>query len=153
MVQDALAGGRSSLSKRNAILLLVAGIAVVVLAFLLFRKPAPLKVAELSGLPARFMAIVPADVPEEQKAEIEGLLRRFQTKALADLIRPEDYQEVMQLLAEYLTRGSIERGELNLLMAKVGYYSYRSMASDSSDIHPLLDPIEVPSDTMRVRHD
>lgn len=97
---------------------------------------------------ARFMTIVPEDVTEAQKTEIEGLLKRFLAKARADQVRPEDYQEVMQLLAAHVTRGTIDRQELNIFMAKVGYYSYRAQSPDSSDIHPLLSPIDEPTDTV-----
>ena len=125
---------------------------VGLVAYFLLRAPETLREGELTGIPAEFFRLVPEDLPVDQRAEIEGLLKRFQSKGEAGQIRAEDYQEVMQLFAKYLTKGSIDRSELNLLMAKVGYYSYRAASPDSSDIHPLLTPAEAPRDTSHVNH-
>lgn len=119
--------------------------AVAMTAWFFLRKPAPLREVELTGMAERFMAILPGDLPEAQKAEIEGLFRRFLAKADAGEVLAEDYHEVMQLLAVHLDKGSIERKELSVLMARVGYYSYRAQTPDSAYIHPLLEPV----DTMR----
>jgi hypothetical protein len=130
-----------------AVALLAIGVLVAV--YFAFRKPAPLREGELTGVMAEFVTILPDDLPPAQTAEIEGLLRRFQAKAEVDQVRPEDYQEVMMLLKEHVEEGSITHDELNLVMAKVGYYSYRAYSRDSSDIHPLLDPTPFPHDSLR----
>jgi hypothetical protein len=123
----------------------IAAIAVVFVTFAVLRKPEPLREGELDEVSARFVEILPSDVPPAQKAEIEGLLRRFQARAGARQVMPKDYQEVMQLMAEYLTKGSITKEELHIVMAKVGYYTYRTLTADSSAVHPLLAPVEVPT--------
>ena len=138
--------------KRPAIAIFVLGVAVVLLVFFNLRKSPPLREGNLKGVTEEFFALVPDDIPQEQRDEIQGLLRRFQAKADAGQIRVEDEREVMELFIKYLNQGSIERDELNLVMAKVGYYSYRALSPDSSDIHPLLDPVEAPPDTARLRH-
>ena len=129
--------------------MLVVVIAVILVAFALLRTPEPLRVRDLDEVSARFMKILPGDLPQEQKLEIEGLLKRFQSKSRAGQIRPEDHQEVMQLIAEYLTKGSISKEELYIVMAKVGYYAYRGLSPDSSAVHPLLTPVEAPTDSVR----
>lgn len=134
-----------------AIVIAIVAIAIIIAAFFVFRKPAPLRVGELTGLPAQFVKILPDDLPLEQKMEIEGLLRRFQTKAMANQFPAEEYNEVMGLLTKYLDQGSIGRDDLNFVMAKVGYYSYHGFSPDSSDIHPLLDPTPFPGDTARTQ--
>ena len=137
------------------IIIIVVWIALVVAilaAFALMRSPEPLREGELDEISARFMTILPGDLPEEQELEIEGLLKRFQSKARAGHIPPRDYQEVMQLMAEHLDNGSITKEKLHIVMAKVGYYSYRELSSDSSAVHPLLEPVDMPTDTSRRDH-
>lgn len=133
---------------RDALLLLSVSM-VVVLAIFMLRKPEPLQETALTGITAQFMECLPDELTDPQRAEIRGLLRRFQSKAQAGLLRAEDQAEVMGLLEQTVARGSIERGELNTLMAKVGYYAFRAQSGDSLDIHPLLDPIEEPGDSLR----
>ena len=99
-------------------------------------------------MPKAFISTLPKDVTPAQRTEIEGLLERFQAKAEADEIRGEDVQEVMTLIAQYLDRGSVTHRELNLLMAKVGYYSYRGLSPDSTGIHPLLEQTLLPPDSV-----
>jgi hypothetical protein len=130
------------MSKRVAIVVALAGVAVALLALLVLRKPAPLRETDLTGMAARFMTILPDELSAAQKAEIEGLLKRFFAKAEADQVRAEDYQEVMDLLAAHLSAGRIERRDLNLFMAKVGYYTTRAQTPDSLGIHPMLEPID-----------
>jgi hypothetical protein len=137
---------------KRIIAVLIAVAAAILVAFALLRTPEPLREADLDEVSARFMKILPGDLPQEQKLEIEGLLKRFQSKSRAEQIRPEDYQEVMQLMTEYLTKGSITKEELHIVMAKVGYYSYRGLSADSTAVHPLLTPVEAPTDSVRRDH-
>jgi hypothetical protein len=139
-------------AKKRIIVVLIAVIAAILVAFVLLRSPEPLREGELDAVSARFIQILPVELPPEQRLEIEGLLRRFQSKAGADQILPEDYQDVMQLMAQHITKGSISEEELHIVMAKVGYYSYRALSPDSSAVHPLLEPVELPADTSHNDH-
>jgi hypothetical protein len=58
----------------------------------------------------------------------------------------------MQLMTEYLSKGSITKEELHIVMAKVGYYTYRGLSPDTTAAHPLLTPIEAPRDSVRRDH-
>jgi len=138
-------------SKQLVIVILLA-LGVIAAAFFLTRSPEPLKEQELSSLVAEFFAIIPDDISDEQRDEIKGLLSRFEAKASSDQIRSTDFQEVMQLFEKYVSQGEITRGDLNLVMAKVGYYSFRAYSPDSSDIHPLLEPTETQRDTTQRQH-
>ncbi|MDH3216579.1 MAG: hypothetical protein OEN01_09840 [Candidatus Krumholzibacteria bacterium] len=131
------------------VLLLVVGAALVVLVLYAIRTPTPLREGQLTGLAAQLMTCLPGDLTEPQRAEIEGLLRRFQSRAQAGLVRSEHQREVQDLLKDYVQRGEITRGELNLLMARVGYYSHAGEMADSATIHPLLIPTENLSDSTR----
>lgn len=130
------------MNKKVAVAIFLVALGVIAGVYFGFRPSEPVRTAPLSELGERFIAILPDDLPPGHRAEIDGLLRRFEARARANRVRPEDYQEVMQLIAGHLTKGSLTRDELNLVMAKVGYYSHRALSPDSSDIHPLLDPTE-----------
>jgi hypothetical protein len=135
-------------------IIVIASVVLVALfvAFVFLRSTEPLRVGDLDEVSARFMKILPDDLSEEKELEIEGLLKRFQSKARADQIPPRDYQEVMQLIAGHLDKGSITKEDLHIVMAKVGYYSYRGLSSDSSAVHPLLQPVDMPTDSSRRDH-
>ena len=137
---------------KQLVILLVLVLGIAAAAYFVTRSPEPLKEQELSNLVAEFFAIVPDDLPDGQRDEIKGLLSRFQAKADSDQIRADDFQEVMQLFDKYVSQGAITREELNLLMAKVGYYSFRAYSPDSSDIHPLLEPTNAQGDTTQRQH-
>ncbi len=135
------------MTTKRIIALTIVVVAAILVALVLLRSPEPLREGDLDEVSARFMKILPDELQEEQKIEIEGLLKRFQSKARAGQIQPKYHQEVMQLMAEYLDRGAITKEELHIVMAKVGYYSYRGLSSDSSAVHPLLEPADVPTDS------
>ena len=130
------------MTSRHAIALVISVAAAGLVFYMMFRTPQPLREAPLHEVASRFLTILPSDLSEEKRSEIEGLMKRFQAKADVGKIRAEDYQEVMLLFTKYLKKGAITEKELHLVMARVGYYSHRTYSEDSTLIHPLLEPVE-----------
>ena len=128
---------------RRIIALVGSALAVALVFYLMFRPEPPLREPPLHEVPKEFLTILP-EMNADKRAEIEGLLKRFQARADRGLVRAEDYSEVMGIMTDYLKKGEITEQELHIVMAKVGYYSHRAFSADSSDIHPLLQPSDFP---------
>jgi hypothetical protein len=118
---------------------LLIAVLMAAVAYFFFAKQERSTKPQATGIAVEFLKILPEELPLEQRNEIEGLLAVFQSKVRKKELPVEDEVEIRRLLSKYIQAGGIERNELNLLMAKVGYYSFRGSTPDSLGIHPLLD--------------
>lgn len=123
--------------KTLAITIILAAI-VGVIALVLVRGPEPEATFQVTGLAAEFMKVLPSDLPPDHVSEIEGLLARFQYAVRAGQMPVKNEVEIKRLMTQYVDEGSISRDDLNLVMARVGYYTFRGSVPDSIGMHPLL---------------
>ena len=127
---------------KNLVLILV--LVLVALTGLFFlTDPVPKNRNALRGVSRNFVRILPTDLSEEQVEEIKGLFARFDQQVEAGAVVPADRDEVRADMQRHLEAGTISRGDLNTLMAKVGFYTMRNdprfQHPDGSGIHPLLE--------------
>lgn len=119
----------------------LAGVALAA-AFLFFlHKPAP-DAPALHGVFAGFMDCLPGELTDAQREEIRGILLRYELKAEAGNVRPQDHLEIDADLKRFVEAGTIARSDLSRFMAKVSLYTYRldpeHSALDTWGKHPLL---------------
>jgi hypothetical protein len=113
-------------------------VSIIVVVLVLMRGPEPEPTFRVTGLAAQFMKVLPSDLPPDHVAEIEGLLARFQYSVRRGQMPVADEVEIKRLLTRYVDEGSISHHDLNLVMARVGYYTLRGTVPDSIGLHPLL---------------
>ena len=98
--------------------------------------------AATSEISREFLSILPDDMPEAQRKEIEDLLYIFFARADDGQVAVEDRIKVDNKLRGFVDQGSIERSELARFMAEVSFYAHRLdpriNPPDSSGMHPLL---------------
>lgn len=123
---------------RLVITLVIAAI-IAALALVLIRRPAPEPGFRVTGLAAEFMKVLPSDLPPDHVDEVEGLLARFQYSVRKGEMPVKDEVEIKRLLTRYIDSGTINRNDLNHVMARVGYYTFRRSVPDSIGMHPLLE--------------
>lgn len=123
-------------------ILIIMGLLSLLLLLLFFVVQGPKRPQSDAGadkLTAEFMKILPDDLTPDQVEEVRGLLMRFQRMIYNGQMPVEDEVDVKRRMTEYVSRGSMTRQELNVLMARVGYFSVRGSTPDSVGIHPLLE--------------
>jgi hypothetical protein len=98
-----------------------------------------------------FMACLPDTLRDEQRAEVKATLAHFQQSVEAGIVAPKDRDDVIGMLDRSIEEGTITKQELQIFLAKVGYYMIRQ-TQENQDIegrmkppdHPLL---ETPADS------
>lgn len=89
-----------------------------------------------------FVSVLPDSLGEEKTDEIDGLVRLFWKSCEFGRVFPEDEVEIESRLRNAVDRKYIGGRDLVVLMARVGYYTYRGQAGlpDGEVDHPELNP-------------
>lgn len=132
------------MSNRALITGALVAIALVGVAALIYQQKAGGPERDLLPEPyQQFMACLPSEITEAERMEIRGILRRYYVTSRQGQVEANDHMEMGREMNGYVTKGSIDRNELNQFMIRVSYYTNRNdpkhYTPDGSGNHPLLD--------------
>jgi hypothetical protein len=118
---------------------------VLVLAALFFLREN--KISEethIEKLSSEFISCLPDKLTESQVDEVSGILERFYERSSAGKVEISDQIQVKVELVAYIQQGEISMKDLNKLMAKVSFLTFKSDPNynlpEGSVDHPLLVP-------------
>lgn len=96
-----------------------------------------------------FTSVIPDTLEARKLDEIEGLVRMLWIRFDQGLVEPADVDEVETRMRRAIDNGYIGGRDLVMLMAKVGYYTYKGMPEYNLPggvvDHPELNPSSSPA--------
>jgi len=101
-------------------------------------------VVQQEKLVEQFIAILPDSLQNDRVLEVRQLFYTLRERAATGAVKPETLDDITAKVQAYVDKGAITGRELVLLMADVGYSTYkddpRYNLEDGSVDHPELNP-------------